>query len=58
MDEERQCACGATFTIEAGEKRWYENKGFVLPKRCVPCRAKKKAEMAERERTSDRDLLA
>jgi hypothetical protein len=56
QDEERKCLCGATFVIEAGEKRFFENKGFALPKRCVPCRDKKRAEKQKEQ--SDRDLLA
>lgn len=57
MDEERTCACGMAFTIEVGEKRWFEGKGFELPRRCKPCREKRKREKAT-ENQSDRDLLA
>ncbi|MHB8111134.1 MAG: zinc-ribbon domain containing protein [Syntrophorhabdaceae bacterium] len=31
--------CGRRFTIDAGEQKWYEKKGFSLPKRCPRCRS-------------------
>jgi len=37
------CACGAAFSMDAGECQWYAEKGYALPKRCVPCRAVAKA---------------
>lgn len=34
-----KCAdCGNTFSITEEEKKWYEDKGFALPKRCKKCR--------------------
>lgn len=30
--------CGATFTISDNEAKWYEEKGFEVPKRCKDCR--------------------
>lgn len=31
--------CGARFTISADERKWYEERGMVLPKRCKMCRS-------------------
>lgn len=37
--------CGVTFTFTAGEQEFYATKGFNNePKRCVSCRAAKKAQ--------------
>lgn len=37
--ETRKCTdCQNDFTIEPGEKVWFESKNFVLPKRCAGCR--------------------
>jgi len=37
--------CGATFTFTAGEQEFYASKGFTNePKRCVSCRAVRKAQ--------------
>lgn len=34
-----QCKdCGVTFDVSAEEQKWYEQKGFELPKRCHRCR--------------------
>ena len=30
--------CGDTFVFEAGERLFYQNKGFPEPKRCPKCR--------------------
>lgn len=35
--------CGKEFTITEDNQKWYEEKGFNLPERCVPCRKKRKA---------------
>ncbi len=35
--------CGEEFIFSAGEQHFYESKGFSKPKRCKPCRDKKKA---------------
>lgn len=37
------CDCGQSFTLEAGEQVFYEEKGFVQPRRCFPCRKTKRA---------------
>ena len=36
------CICGDTFIWTAGEQKFYQEKGYFQPKRCVSCRAKKK----------------
>jgi hypothetical protein len=47
MDAEKTiqvlCSCGVHFTIAPGEQRFFLSKGLTLPKKCAPCRAKKKA---------------
>ena len=35
--------CGKTFEVSADEQRWYEEKGFQMPKRCPRCRKNKRA---------------
>jgi Probable zinc-ribbon domain len=35
--------CENEFEITDGEKAFYEGKGMKLPKRCPPCRSKRKA---------------
>lgn len=34
--------CGENFIFYANEIKWYEEKGFVPPKRCRACRNKRK----------------
>jgi DNA-directed RNA polymerase subunit RPC12/RpoP len=34
--------CGAEFELSAEEMKWYEDKGFTLPKRCPECRKQRK----------------
>jgi CxxC-x17-CxxC domain-containing protein len=42
-DEEILCSdCGKTFPFTQAEKDFYNEKGFVTPKRCPECRKKKK----------------
>ncbi len=37
--------CGSTFIFTAGEQEFYANKGFTNePRRCVSCRATRKAQ--------------
>lgn len=36
--------CGAVFTLQDGEQDFYVQRGLSLPKRCVPCRAERKAQ--------------
>jgi hypothetical protein len=44
--EHIQCKdCGNDFTLKAEEVDWYTKKGFDLPRRCKPCRVKKKAQV-------------
>lgn len=43
--------CGCEFTFTAGEQEFYKEKGFESdPKRCKPCRDKKKAERQNQNR--------
>ena len=35
--------CGETFEVSAEEQAWYEEKGFMLPKRCPKCRKARRA---------------
>jgi len=42
-DKELACIeCGQPFTFSAGEQQFFADKGFVTPKRCHDCRAKRK----------------
>lgn len=42
-DEEINCVdCNTPFTIGDGERDFFIKKGFSLPKRCKPCRIKRK----------------
>lgn len=42
---EQQCRdCGTPFKISDSEQAFYQSKGFDLPRRCAPCRKKRKAE--------------
>lgn len=34
--------CGEEFVFSAEEQEFYESKGFVDPKRCKPCRQRRK----------------
>ncbi len=34
--------CGQPFTFTAGERKFYESKGYSDPIRCPDCRAKRK----------------
>lgn len=44
-DKTIQCTdCGTEVTITVGEQKFYADKGFQEPKRCKPCREKKKIE--------------
>jgi hypothetical protein len=44
-DKELDCAdCKASFTWTAGEQAFFAEKNFTPPKRCKPCRDKKKAQ--------------
>ena len=43
-DMEIICAdCEKPFIFEAGEQKFFAEKGFTLPKRCKPCRDARKA---------------
>lgn len=49
-DKQIKCECGETFTLLAGEQDFYEKKGLKEPKRCKPCRDRRRAATASRER--------
>lgn len=34
--------CGCTFSMTEEEQKWYEERGFELPKRCPECRKAKR----------------
>lgn len=36
------CDCGSTFIFTAGEQASFQSKGLSTPKRCKPCRLKRK----------------
>jgi len=40
--------CGQEFIFTEGEQEFYASRGFSDPKRCKPCREKKKAEKEQR----------
>ncbi len=35
--------CGNDFVFKIGEQKYYKEKGFEPPKRCLSCRPKKRA---------------
>jgi N-acetylglutamate synthase-like GNAT family acetyltransferase len=41
--------CAAVYALTAEEQRWYQAKGFQLPKRYERCRAAKRERNAQRE---------
>lgn len=44
MDTEHKCIdCGNDFVLTDKERAFYEDRNLHLPKRCKPCRDKRKA---------------
>jgi len=43
--------CGNDFTLTAGEQRFFTSNGLSLPKRCSACRAYRRQEREQAERT-------
>jgi len=41
-DREIACDCGDVFMFTARDQEFYAEKGFADPKRCKPCRQRKK----------------
>lgn len=42
LPEKRACTvCGTIFGVSKAERKWFEDRGFAVPKRCRTCRAKK-----------------
>lgn len=39
--------CNSSFTFTASEQDFYTQKGFTEPRRCAPCRSRRKAARAE-----------
>ena len=39
--------CRQEFVFRKGEQRFYEEKGFMDPKRCRPCREEKRRQREE-----------
>jgi hypothetical protein len=49
MDKDIECAdCHNTFVFTEREQEFYESKGFTDPKRCKPCRDKRKEQKNNR----------
>lgn len=49
-DQVLQCVeCNDEWTYTAEEQNYIANKGYSAPKRCKPCRAKKRARFDERD---------
>ena len=49
MDMKIKCKdCGEEFIFTENEQRFYEEKGFVSPKRCRLCRQQRKDKYLER----------
>lgn len=45
MAQELTCReCGSLFYLEDEEQAWYIRKGLQVPKRCKPCREKRKGQ--------------
>lgn len=41
--------CGETFIFTENEQRFYEERGFLPPKRCKECRQARKAKVQRKE---------
>lgn len=44
--------CKADFEFTERDQEFYADRGYSTPKRCKPCREKKKAKFEERDRNS------
>ena len=42
------CDCREEFVFSDGEQKFFKQKGFTEPRRCAPCRKKRKAESQAR----------
>lgn len=48
-DQKLQCVdCGSEFDFSERDQEFFQEKGFSAPKRCKPCRIKKKASLNNR----------
>lgn len=41
--------CGEEFVFSVDEQEFFESKGFVEPKRCKPCRQRRKEQRGSRQ---------
>ncbi|RMD92748.1 MAG: cytochrome C551 [Calditrichaeota bacterium] len=46
--------CGEEFTFSADEQQFYAERGFQQPKRCKPCREKRKRDRRSSYSMGDR----
>ena len=54
-DRQMHCAdCKSRFIFDAGEQRFFKEKGFSDPIRCPKCRKKTKAKMKHRPKKKSR----
>lgn len=42
--------CGTEFAVDEKEQAWYAERGLQIPKRCKPCREKRKQNNSNRKR--------
>lgn len=50
MDKKLLCSdCGNEFIFTKKDQEFFAKKGFTDPKRCIPCRRRKKTERMARE---------
>jgi len=53
-DQQIMCGdCRQTFVWSEGEQKFYADSNFTPPKRCKPCRDKRKAQRKPGDRKSD-----
>jgi hypothetical protein len=43
------CDCGTMFVFTISEQEFFRELGFQTPRRCRPCRERRKAERAQQE---------
>ena len=45
--------CGTMFEVSTEEQKWYEEKGFKLPKRCIKCRKSRRAKRGNKNESTE-----
>jgi hypothetical protein len=45
--------CTQPFTIDDGERRFFEQRGFAMPKRCPACRQQKRRLKDQQQQQND-----